>query len=165
MVTVPGDVVERGSIESLSTDKGLYLFGGDVKIDTRINNSGNIHFKPTGTITIKDTFGNEATKLKLNPESGNVLPGSTRSFQNIWNLNWYTFGRFTVNLAAYYGDSGSSLKSSFVFWVIPFWLIILLVVVLGLLIFLLFKLIKVLKNSSKKRARKITDDQKKIILR
>jgi hypothetical protein len=56
-----------------------------VEFNTTIKNDGNIHFKPKGAIFIKDFLGRDVATISFNKEGGNILPNSSRTFQNNWS--------------------------------------------------------------------------------
>src|SRR5690606_23491868 len=122
-------------------------------------------------------FGNEATRLKLNEEEGNVLPNSIRKFTTTWGdeaadgfFARYAqqkedklFGKYTAELTMVYGQ-GKVAKSEIQFWVLPWERIIVDLVLLVVIVFSLIAGIKrynawiiaqALYNSSKKKARPI----------
>ena len=49
LVRVPGDITESAEIVEFKSDSGLYQ-SGPVEFTTRVRNTGNVHFKPKGTI-------------------------------------------------------------------------------------------------------------------
>ncbi|MFH1315477.1 MAG: hypothetical protein ABIH67_03720 [Candidatus Uhrbacteria bacterium] len=101
----------------------------------RIQNQGDVHIKPQGTITINDTFGAKMATLDLNLENGRILPGSSRQFDAQWlrvvsekkgffeeiKNEWNNFGlgRYTAELELHYNDNSEPLTSSITFWIIP----------------------------------------------
>lgn len=138
---VSGDIKEEGSVEEFSAVKSFYL-KAPVDLTARIKNSGNVHFKPNGDVTIKNIFGSEVGKITFNESSGNVLPDSIRKFDIQWNPNQSPFykipiGKFTASLAATYGENNQSLASDVSFWIIPIWFMIVVGIVILLIIFLI----------------------------
>jgi len=127
LVSVAGDVTQEANIESFGSSRAFW-FSSPVELDTRVQNTGNIHFKPTGTITIKNMFGGEVTTINLTEQ--NVLPDSVRQLVNEWDPGLTSFGRYTADLSLVYGDDDTILLSSTAFFVFP--LITTLVVVGGL---------------------------------
>jgi len=119
---------------------------------TRIQNQGDVHIKPQGTIVVNDMFGAKMATLDLNLENGRILPGSTRQFDLQWlrttpeqsgffkemKNEWNNFGlgRYTAELELYYNDNSEPLTSSITFWIIPWHLglVAVLIAVLMLLI-------------------------------
>jgi len=151
MVKVPGDIQEKGSLEDFDTDKFFY-FGNDINFLTRIVNSGNIHFKPRGNIEVKNIFGSNVETLTVNESGGNVLPDSTRRFENNWKSDKFLCGIYKAELGIIYGDSAQKIMSSATFIIVPWWMLIIMGVTLILFTTLLLILIK--KIRKKRKAKK-----------
>ena len=124
--TVPGKITEKASVEEFSTRK-IY-FSLPATFVVRLRNSGNIHYKPSGDIAIKDITGGEVKRVVLNQAAGNVLPASIRKFEEKWeddNKSVFGYvGPFKANLRVVYGTKGYTLDGKLSFWVIPWWLIV-----------------------------------------
>lgn len=101
----------------------------------RVQNQGNVHLTPTGTVTLKGIFGQTIETLDANPVEGRVLPASTRRFdvtQDDRITGWFrivafqfshlAIGPVTAVLDLSYGESGS-IHSSLSFWLIPWQLL------------------------------------------
>lgn len=146
LVKVPGQIVEKGFLEEFSTNKRLSL-NNDINFTSRISNLGNVHFKPKGKITIKSISGQTVDSLDINEQSGNVLPDSTRKFENKWEKKGLLLGRFTANFTATYGEGEKELSGSASFWVFPWWIFVIFVMLVAFLIFFILKMLK-----GKKRA-------------
>ncbi len=118
LVRVAGDVHETGDVsifasfhadvdaEAVNQAKPQSFFSEfPIKIAVRFTNTGNVHLKPEGTITLKNTFGTELARvgeaitqtstgavtgsklvdyLPVNDANGNVLPNSSRVFLSSW---------------------------------------------------------------------------------
>jgi hypothetical protein len=133
MVKVPGDIKENGRIEDFSSDKLLYLFN-KVKLTTRISNLGNVHFKPRGSIVIKNIFGKTTDTLSFNEQGGNVLPESIRKFENNWDSKKILIGPYTATANLVYGESEKAMTEKITFWMIPWWLLVIIAVIILLVI-------------------------------
>jgi hypothetical protein len=138
LVKVPGDIVEKGIIQSFASTEALYVAQKKASFVTKISNTGNIHFKPSGTIEIENMFGTQVGSLMVNSQGGNILPDSTRRFDNNWGLKWYQVGYFTANLHVLYGTGQAPLEATANFWIVPIWLMIvigftLLAIILGVI--------------------------------
>lgn len=118
LVTVPGEITYGGNIAEFNTDKKIYFdTTNNVDLFTRFQNLSTVHVKPTGNITIKNIFGNTVGVLTVNAQEGNVLPDSIRKFVSEWTKK-YGFGPYkaTVNLTFGAGESATGNVS---FWIIP----------------------------------------------
>ena len=86
---------------------------------TRIQNNGNTHVKPIGSINVKNMLGNTVETLNFNQDRSNVLPDSIRRYTNQFNSG-FKFGRYTAELTVAYGDNGDQfIEQSISFWIIP----------------------------------------------
>jgi hypothetical protein len=158
LVRVAGETKEQGAVASFKTNllnllpkvktqkydgliqavrNGDFNFVLDWKVPfvTRIGNSGNVHFKPQGKIEVKNVLGQKKAELTVNEVKGNVLPDSTRRWDNNWEPKWYNIGLYKAALDLKYGDGNQTLADSQWFLVIPWWLIlVILVIVVWLLV-------------------------------
>jgi hypothetical protein len=135
LLTVPGETIEKGVVDEFTAGKSFFIRDNKTVFTTKISNIGNIHFKPKGNIVIKSVFGGGAKgTLSFNEQGGNVLPDSTRKFTNEWKYPWYQVGIYRAELATIYGISEKPLTSTFIFWIIPLWLIITLLVLVVVMI-------------------------------
>ncbi|HKX73570.1 MAG TPA: hypothetical protein VJM32_06125 [Candidatus Saccharimonadales bacterium] len=110
----------------------------------RIKNSGNVHVKPTGTVEIFNAFGSKVSTVRVNGDPTNpkdppksVLPQSTRRFGETVSDAGFLFGYYTAKVNVSYGQGQKQLTQTINFWVIPYKLIILVVVIGTALFFLL----------------------------
>jgi hypothetical protein len=145
LVRVAGAVNEELELLTFSASKsgslGSFFENGPLTFIARFENKGNVHVEPTGQIVVQDMFGNQVGVLKVNENSGNVLPGSIRRFESTLDQQWL-FGRFTADIEIGYGTTGDAIVRTITFWVIPWKLIGLCLIGLFTLIFILRTLIK-----------------------
>lgn len=78
----------------------------------RLQNQGDIHVVPQGTITVRDVFGRSVAVGDANPAGARVMPASSRTFEGVlvaerpsgfFNIvraqaRWFALGPVTVNL-------------------------------------------------------------------
>ncbi len=132
----------------------------------RFQNSGADRIKPLGDVIIKNVFGITTKILNANQVDGNVLPKSIRRFDTAWvtaggdtkqdpftelpqakklgffsaakaELTNFAFGPYTAHLNLAYGNTtAKSATSTFIFFVFPWQLLI--IVLIFLIIFLFF---------------------------
>ena len=145
LVRVAGNITEKldlATFEASSNSKPSSLFeNGPITFITRFQNVGNVHVQPSGFITIHDMFGNQVDNLPVNSEKGNILPSSTRRFESTLNKQWL-FGRYTADVAVGYGTQGQAIAESISFWVIPYKLILIGLLILATIIYVLRIVIK-----------------------
>lgn len=148
LVRVPGDLVEQLDLVQLSagqngSPKG-FLMSGNVQVITRLKNEGDIHVQPFGKIEVRSMLGKTVAQYELNDSEprANVLPGSVRKFvEDLESKRW--LGRYTVvaNLG-YSQGSGELITAQAAFWYLPVWAIAILVILLGALMFVVYRLYK-----------------------
>ena len=145
LARVNGAITEAINVKSFNIEKNGkpagFIQSGPFAVVERFENTGNVHVKPTGTVTIKNMFGGTIATLPVNNPAKNVLPSSIRRFSENVNKKWL-FGRYSVHLDATYGYTNKVISTTTTFWVIPYALIAALLVVLVLLILVLRFLIK-----------------------
>ena len=133
---VNGDITENMSVEqfSISKDgkKGSFFESPPLKFEQVIKNSGNIHERPGGAVTITNMFNKPVTTFSYNPDSRYILPGSSRHFEQTVDKKELggkrLFGKYTAKLTVTYGEKNDKTTTSTItFWVIP-WKIILIVI-------------------------------------
>lgn len=121
-----------------------------VQFELTIKNTGNIHLKPFGNIFIDHDYHQDLAILNLNPVTGYILPGMTRTFTTSWNdgfplrvynpdnphqstIQWnldkitsFRLGKYAATALTAYDDGQRDipLEMTLEFWVIP-WQIIL----------------------------------------
>jgi len=146
LAKVPGQIVEKAFIEDFKTDKKIYITS-PVKTNLRISNLGNVHFKPYGSITISGWYQSPKNKININEQKGNVLPDSTRKFTNEVKFSPWSFGYFKALAEITYGENEKILLAEYGFWLVPVWLIVLIVI---LPIVIVYFFLKYKKGNKKK---------------
>jgi hypothetical protein len=137
LVRIAGDTSEVAVIEEFKTGSSFYSNENSVEIISRIKNTGNVHFKPTGQIVIKNMFGSEVAKLDLDKK--NVLPDSIRQFVNEWQIDGFKIGRYTTELTLVTGDDNNIQTSKTSFTIFPYQTILPIAIALVLLIVVIYK--------------------------
>lgn len=143
-LTVNGDVAEGGGLLEFGIKDDQNLFTHlPVNFYYRFSNDGGDRIIPTGTLSVKNFLGMTTEVLPLNSAESNVLPTSTRRFEELWgndlsleNPSFFeiareqwdqlAFGRYTAELSLSYGSEASTVTSSVQFWVFPWQLLLLL---------------------------------------
>lgn len=140
LVTVPGNLTEKAELVQLAAEQNgkpkSFITNGDVSVLARLKNTGDIHIKPFGKVQVKNAFGKVVTTYELNntePRS-NILPGSTRKFENsLPKAKW--FGRYAIEANLGYSQgSGNLITAKAVFWYIPTWALYALVVLVFVIV-------------------------------
>lgn len=149
ILTVEGNIREQAAISKVTLDGPTSMSRPPVDFNIRVKNSGNVHIKPKGKVTILNMFGGEVDTLTL-PQEKNVLPGQTRLFEVRWvkkatsatkgnffsevgaEFSNFALGTYTANIEATYGQTDKTMLGKVKFTIVP-WRA-LLVIVLGLII-------------------------------
>jgi len=174
LVNVSGNTKEEATLESF-TIKNAFISHLPAEMSIRIKNTGTVHFRPKGNVTIKNMFGMESAKIPANMNKNAVLPDSIRRFDTWWvkDVNavkdegfisglvneWknFGFGRYTATAYVTYGAKDTQFAPmSLTFWVIP-WRLMLVVLAALIVLFLLIMLYnKIIINRALKKIDKKT---------
>ncbi|MFA5945924.1 MAG: hypothetical protein WC802_03385 [Patescibacteria group bacterium] len=161
LLRVSGDITEGGTLLSFGIENGQTFFTTPpVGLWYRFNNNGEDRVKPSGTITIKNTFGMKSAQFNANPTDGNVLPGSIRRLTTAWNdkdawgndiqppeqknfgtlalyeLKHFHLGRFSASLHLEYGTAGKTVDAKVSFFMIPWHALVIIIPALIILMIL-----------------------------
>lgn len=156
LLSVSGEIEDKAGINSFTTAGERRMFSSlPVAFEYVFNNTGGDRIVPRGEITIKNTFRVVSETLIANEHKGSVLPNSTRRFTTVWTedatkedkgflgtvvaqLKDFRFGWYTANLSMVYGESAQLVAASYSFFIIP-WQLLLLVVLIVAVVWFLFK--------------------------
>ena len=99
----------------------------------RLENTGNTHVKPTGTIKITNWLGSQVDEIELQGE--NTLPSSIRKMVTSWPTDGRTlYGKYTATLEATYGESNQKITATTTFGDYHFTTILIIVIIILLII-------------------------------
>jgi hypothetical protein len=152
MLKVNGKVKETsGILEFSPTAKKKVFESLPIEFSLRLQNSGGDRIMPQGEIKIKNFFGFTVATIPVNQSRGNILPNSARKFTATWagkqsdkadknNLfgdagkEWRNlrFGYYKAQLNLQYGSSGQ-LKAKYGFFLFPWQLMIITIMILVVL--------------------------------
>jgi len=140
-----------------------------------LKNNGNVTEAPVGSISLKSMFGQEYTINDVNPSGSLALIGQTRTYTtcikikeqdvNIEGASNRTKtcvspglwpGLYTAKLDLFYGQNGNvtqELQGTTWFWYLPWWFIILVVIVLALIAFGIWRITNKVKTTRSRRVR------------
>jgi hypothetical protein len=160
LLSVNGDVREEAGLLDFNTkDKKFFYKTLPVSFEYRLRNDGGDRIKPSGVIKVRNTFFLPSEKLDANPVEGNVLPSSTRKFKIDWveyersldyvqptgilkkfwsetGYQWKNFavGLYSANLNIEYGSQGARAKETAFFFVFP-WQLVSVLLLLFIIVF------------------------------
>ncbi|MFA6421884.1 MAG: hypothetical protein WCV92_00540 [Candidatus Buchananbacteria bacterium] len=146
------DIKESLEIKDfIKSKKNIFYIFGPIGFYVRLANNGNVHLKPQGTLLIKDFSGKVVDNKKFNSEALNILPGTTRKMESVWQpQNIFLVGKFSARLDLKYGEAQNEISTKEVsFWILPWWFILILVLVVCAIVFLIIKKLKRLKGAKK----------------
>lgn len=166
-VNVPGDVDEKLELKKLgaydieAVKYRYFNFDLPKAIGYTLKNSGNVAQAPVGSITYKHMFGKEQSVDDVNPNQSLALIDQTRTFTACLHLESHEVnfegeksksnscaskfmwpGYYSVKLDLYYGQNGNrtqELAGTGGFWYLPWWFIIIFVIVVALAAFYMAK--------------------------
>ncbi len=156
LLRVSGEVEEGGGLLGFNIKENKKVFSSlPIAFTYRFNNTGGDRVVPRGEIKIKNTLRLNAATLLANKNEGSVLPGSARKFEVVWgqetesvnNLeqkeeslgffemagrqwNDFHFGWYTAKLNLAWGATNQTANASYNFFVFPWQLLLILLVVL-----------------------------------
>ena len=134
-----------------------------------LENKGNVTEAPVGTITLKDMFGRTRTIENVNPSRSLALIGQTRTFvacieldkdakttessgsTNVCKSAGLWPGMYTASLDLFYGQNGNNteeIRNTKIFWYLPIWFVILVGLLLLAAVYLIWRLVVVVKGGS-----------------
>ena len=138
--TVAAELLDFTQTESASRSliEGAYQY--------RVQNQGDVHILPVGSILLKDVFGRTLASIDANTSKGRVLPGTTRTYEaeiessaQGWiettseQMQSMAIGPISAVLSLEYTE-GQTLNAQIdAFWIIPWQLISTLIGILILL--------------------------------
>jgi hypothetical protein len=145
LLSVAGEIKEGGGIAEFGTENRFFT-SLPVAIFYRFANDSGDRIMPRGEIKIRNTIGMKTAVLDANPVLGNILPGSVRRFEAKWGEEekeqgigfwgtvghqWrnFAFGAYSANLNLSWQE-GVSAKANARFFVIPWQLLSVMIVIL-----------------------------------
>jgi len=159
-LTVKGETVEQAGLLDFSLSPKNWTDQMTGKFYYRLQNQGNVHLVPAGTITFKDIFGRTITTVDANPATSRALPNTTRLFEGTFGnkqtgffstlkneISTLAVGPISANLEATYGSDNQKIEATTTFWLVPWQLLL---TIVGLVLILLI-VSRVLARISRKK--------------
>ena len=147
LVKIAGEVEETAEIEEFKSEQSFYSNQKSIQFISRLENTGSVHFKPKGVITIKNMWGSQVAELDI--DQRNVLPESIRQITTEWQTEGFNVGRYTATLSLVYGDNDDIRVAETSFIVFPYQTIAPVVIISVLIIVIVFKSRKRLAMAAK----------------
>jgi hypothetical protein len=162
LLRVAGDVAEEGGVTSFAVAGNDRLHANlPIAFEYRVSNAGGDRIVPRGEIKIKNTIRLKAAVLGANETEGSVLPSSERKFTVTWDKDsreptgffgavkaqWQSFhiGWYTAVLHVSLGATQTATER-FNFFIVPWQLLIVVLVVIGILYLILRAMLRSYKR-------------------
>jgi len=167
LLEVSGNIIESGELKSFEIRNGGTFFEHlPIEFSIGFENTGNVHLRPEGEIEIINMFGKTVAKIDVNRRKigagANILPKTARHFEELWNAsanisngtelgfwdkikfeqNNFALGRYTAKLNLAYGSRSQTIAKTIEFWVFPWQLILVYLLVSAFLIIAMVFLVK-----------------------
>lgn len=139
LLTVNGNLTHKLSVQEFSVNNGgsskSVFESPPLTFVVRLKNTGNVQEEPVGNIMITDMFGKTIAGMNVNVPPHNILPNSVRKFTTSLDKtvigNKHLFGHYKAELSLSYGGGKQTMISGKLsFWIIPYKLILLIIIVL-----------------------------------
>lgn len=115
LLTTSGEIREELTVKEFIVP-GFSEYG-PIPFTIRFENTGTVHVRPRGFVTITDWRGKKVADIEF-PQQ-NVIPGAIRKISALWDKKWL-IGRYTATLVGNYGTINLPIKPPVVlFWVFP----------------------------------------------
>ena len=129
-IRVNGPITEKATVTKLAIRP--FSEYGPLTANTLIKNMGDLDIKPEGYITVSNIFGQKSYVAQL-PEH-NIFPEASRQYTNSFGKKWM-IGRYKAVLTATYGvNNNLPLSMTVYFWVFPWKIAVIIVLILIVLI-------------------------------
>lgn len=128
-VIVDGPINEQAFIRDFKLPE--FMEFGPVPFSYVVENESDVHIRPQMGIEITNFFGKKVGEIQ--PETKNIFPFTSRSFEGQWERIW-GFGRYKAELIMTYGTTTQLVVASSTFWLLPVKLLIAVIAVILLLI-------------------------------
>ena len=134
LLRVSGNVKEEIVVNTFST--ASFKETGPIDFEIKFENTGNVHVKPAGFVSITDMLGQEVALFEI-PQK-NVIPGAVREANASWGET-RLFGRYTATLIVNYGNEGKqTVTEVFSFIVFPWKTVLIVLALVAVIIAFLF---------------------------
>lgn len=147
---VNGEITESALVSGLVIPQFLQF--GPIPVNFEIFNKGDYHINPKGQVTVTNWFGREVDRETL--QAKNIFPDAKRNFELKLGKTWM-FGKYTVDIAASYGEAGKVAKASQIVWVIPVVVIIIFILSITIIVMLSIYISRKLTDRQKTLERKL----------
>ena len=143
LIQVGDEFVENAELLKFITDKNIYE-KINITFLARIKNIGDTHIKPTGEIVIENIFRQEVARIPFNKTSQSLMRDTIADYEDSWDQTSYispnkalAIGPMTAKLIVTYRSyqpGFAVLNAQTTFWIIPWKIIAIILLVIILII-------------------------------
>jgi hypothetical protein len=133
-------------LSDITPDSGLKA-SLPISFETTLSNNGSVTLSPTGAFKIENLFGTVKKLENLSEEELKIQGGDQKTIENTWDSG-FAFGIYKAILEL--EAEGQEYSVSTTFWIINWWQAIIIVLVLAVLIFAIYKGLNTYLNMKKK---------------
>jgi hypothetical protein len=119
LLRINGPIREGAGLVGFGTDGGKRLYSSlPIGFMYKVNNTGADRIVPVGDIKIKNTIRLNSETLLLNEGRGSVLPNSTRKFSSVWNIDSGVEKKEATKteIKGFFGNASHQLKNFHLGW-------------------------------------------------
>ncbi len=114
-ISVSGKINEFALLTGLTAPS--FQENGPVTVDAQIQNEGDLHIAPKGTLVVTNMFGQTVQQMPL--PSYDIFPTAARDYALKVGSYWM-IGRYSARILAQYGQNNNlPLTAVVIFWVFP----------------------------------------------
>lgn len=124
-ISVDGPVTEKAEVTKF--DAKRFVENGPITVLTSIKNLSDLHIRPKGYIKVTNMLGKQSYVTALS--EFNIFPEAQRNYENTFGKK-LMFGRYKAELIASYGKNNNlPLTATLYFWVFPWKVTLILIVI------------------------------------
>lgn len=113
-----GRIIPRPLNRTSESEQRNYFSSGPIALNLIIKNEGNVHWRPQGTVTFHNIFGQKVDEVNVNPL--NVFPGGERRITVLWPKENFWGFRYSAKFIAQYGSKNQTISAETSFFAFPF---------------------------------------------
>ena len=153
IVNTPGNAIELITFKDMEIvdaggNPGTLFEAAPDRANIILANEGNTFVQPFGSVEVKNWSGDvvQAVEFNAGETRPGLLPQSQRQFEvKLENVSGY--GKYTVSANISYGDGTNIIPATITFWVIPWKLLLIALVVVAVLIVAANRGLKIYKRN------------------
>ncbi len=165
LIKTGDDLTESLEVLEFKTTHKIFEQPAEVTFETNINNTGNVHLKPRGTIVLTNMFGQEIGSIEFNASAQTVLRDSIAKYITEWESNYLlteegylAVGPITAELTLNYKSESpgfSPVTAETTFWILQWRLGL---AILGAIVVIVWTIKSVKKSKKKETVKTIKEE-------